>query len=165
MKGRAVVWLAGMAMVLSGCAGGGRYRQEMARLQSQVGLLDERLTQLERSTLTDASAAAPGDLGHTTISSAPTQGRSASETSRPSARSSEKPNTDEIQRALKNAGFYQGAVDGKMGPQTREAVREFQRIHGLQEDGVVGKATWAKLRTYADLSAGGSELSGTEVLK
>jgi len=123
--------------------------------------LDERLTQLERSPLSEGSAAAPSDLGATTISSA----RSAPETPRLSARSSGKPKTDEIQRALKNAGFYQGSVDGKMGPQTREAVREFQRIHGLQEDGVVGKATWAKLRTYADLSAGSSELSGTEVLK
>ncbi|MDP3721933.1 MAG: peptidoglycan-binding domain-containing protein [Candidatus Omnitrophota bacterium] len=164
MKGGSVIWLAGMAMLLGGCAGG-RYRQELTRLQSQVGLLDERLTQLERSPLSEGSAAAPSDLGATTISSAPLQGRSAPETPRPSARSSEKPKTDEIQRALKNAGFYQGSVDGKMGPQTREAVREFQRIHGLQEDGVVGKATWAKLRTYADLSAGSSELSGTEVLK
>ena len=42
------------AMVLVGCAGG-RTRHDLARLQSQVGLLDERVGQLERSTM----AAAP----------------------------------------------------------------------------------------------------------
>ena len=72
----------------------------------------------------------------------------------------------EIQEALKNAGFYQGAVDGKMGSITREAIREFQRVHGLTDDGVVGKQTWAKLRPYTDLSASESgELSAAEVLK
>ncbi len=30
-------------------------------------------------------------------------------------------------------------------PQTEEAVRTFQRIFGLAEDGVVGKATWYKM--------------------
>jgi len=165
MKGSSVMWLGGMAMVLSGCAGG-QYRQELARLQSQVGLLDERLTQLERSALSEVpAAAAPSEAAAMTIDVAPPPVQSIPGTPKPSVRSSAKPKTDEIQRALKNAGFYEGSIDGKMGPQTREAVREFQRIHGLQEDGVVGKATWAKLRTYADLSAGSSELSGTEVLK
>lgn len=164
MRRGAVVWLAGMAILLSGCAGA-RYRQELARLQSQVGLLNDRLAQMERSTVTEAPASGPSDVGTTTISVTPPQAQSAPETPKPSARSSEKPKTNEIQRALKNAGFYQGSIDGKMGSQTREAVREFQRIHGLREDGVVGRATWAKLRTYADLSAGSSEPSGTEVLK
>ena len=67
-----------------------------------------------------------------------------------------------MQQALKNAGFYQGALDGKMGPQTRDAVKEFQRVHGLRDDGVVGKQTWAKLRAYADLSsASASQESAT----
>lgn len=71
----------------------------------------------------------------------------------------------EIQQALKNAGFYQGAVDGKLGPQTRSAVREFQRVHGLKDDGVVGKQTWTKLRAYLDVSAGGTEGAGSIAVK
>jgi peptidoglycan hydrolase-like protein with peptidoglycan-binding domain len=71
--------------------------------------------------------------------------------------------TRDIQRSLKNAGFYAGAIDGKMGPLTREAVKEFQRVHGLTDDGIVGKKTWAKLSQYATLSS--SEPSAAEILK
>ena len=36
-------------------------------------------------------------------------------------------------------------VDGIFGPQTEQAVREFQRIFNLNVDGIVGRATWYKL--------------------
>lgn len=36
-------------------------------------------------------------------------------------------------------------VDGIFGPQTENAVIEFQRIFNLTPDGIVGKATWYKL--------------------
>ncbi|MFZ2602868.1 MAG: peptidoglycan-binding domain-containing protein [Candidatus Omnitrophota bacterium] len=54
----------------------------------------------------------------------------------------------QIQRALKNAGFYQGSVDGKIGPRTKEAIKEFQKARGLKADGVVGKRTSAELNKY-----------------
>lgn len=37
------------------------------------------------------------------------------------------------------------SVDGSFGAKTEEAVKEFQRKHGLTVDGVVGKNTWNKL--------------------
>ena len=55
-----------------------------------------------------------------------------------------------IQKALKNAGFYQGNLDGKIGAQTREAIKAFQRENSLEADGVVGRRTWSKLKTYID---------------
>lgn len=152
-------------VILGGCAGG-RTRQDLARLQSQVNLLDERIGQLERTTTASLPSTSTtswneiGAPGETTsgASAAPTSATPAAPTAR---KGSAKGSTREIQQALKNAGFYQGAVDGKMGAQTREAIKEFQRVHGLKDDGVAGKQTWAKLSAYADLSS--AKDSTTEV--
>ena len=57
---------------------------------------------------------------------------------------------DKIQLALRGAGFYSGPVDGKLGAKTRKAITEFQRAHSLKADGVIGKKTWAELKTYLD---------------
>lgn len=54
----------------------------------------------------------------------------------------------DIQTALKNAGFYTGAIDGKIGPKTKSAVQEFQKAKGLKVDGKVGPKTWAELERY-----------------
>ena len=154
-----VVLATGAAVLAGGCAGA-RARQDLARLQSQVSLLDERVMQLERSGSAGGSGVSSG--GEPVMESgAMTEPASASRrpVGRPtgSGASSLKPSTRQIQQALKNAGFYQGSVDGKMGPKTREALREFQRIHGLKDDGVAGKLTWGKLKAYADLSGSGGE--------
>ena len=54
----------------------------------------------------------------------------------------------QVQTALKNAGFYRGSVDGKIGFATTEAIKAFQRANGLKADGVVGKKTRANLMKY-----------------
>ncbi|MFH1093005.1 MAG: peptidoglycan-binding domain-containing protein [Candidatus Omnitrophota bacterium] len=53
---------------------------------------------------------------------------------------------DQVQLALKNAGLYNGKLDGKIGPKTKEAIKAFQRDNDLKADGIVGKGTWAKLK-------------------
>jgi len=55
-----------------------------------------------------------------------------------------------IQKALKNAGYYDGAIDGKIGSGTTEAIRRFQSENGLKADGICGRKTWAKLKMYED---------------
>ncbi len=53
-----------------------------------------------------------------------------------------------IQLALKNANFYSGEIDGKIGPRTKEAVKKFQMSKNLTADGIVGAKTWAELKSY-----------------
>ena len=60
----------------------------------------------------------------------------------------EKPTARRIQSALKQAGFYDGSVDGKVGPKTKEAIRSFQQANGLKVDGKVGPQTWTQLARY-----------------
>ena len=162
------VWMVAASMLfVSGCAGG-RTRQDLARLQSQVGLLDARVGQLERVGTSGLSAAPISDAtlegGSTTAlmkesANPPTEShrrgkhhKQDKEAVVASSSSTTKPSTRQVQQALKNAGFYQGAVDGKIGSKTREAVKEFQRVHGLKDDGVAGTQTWSKLREYAELT-------------
>lgn len=45
-----------------------------------------------------------------------------------------------------NLGLTRPTVDGGFGEVTEMAVEEFQLIHGLKSDGIVGGKTWAKLR-------------------
>ena len=52
---------------------------------------------------------------------------------------------EELQRRLKNWGYYFDEVDGIYGSQTVEAVRYFQSKNGLTVDGVAGKSTFAAL--------------------
>jgi peptidoglycan hydrolase-like protein with peptidoglycan-binding domain len=62
----------------------------------------------------------------------------------------EKPVYDikQIQKALKKAGLYKGKVDGKIGKQTKKAIRVFQKKNTLKVDGVVGEKTWMALKKY-----------------
>jgi N-acetylmuramoyl-L-alanine amidase len=51
----------------------------------------------------------------------------------------------ELQRRLKQWGYYSGSVDGVYGSKTVEAVKYFQRKNGLKADGIAGRATFAAL--------------------
>ncbi len=51
----------------------------------------------------------------------------------------------EVQRRLKQWGYYSGTVDGVFGAATKKAVIAFQKKNGLTADGVVGKATYQAL--------------------
>lgn len=71
--------------------------------------------------------------------------------------SSSIPGPQEIQTALKNAGFYQGTIDGNIGPKTKQAIKNFQYKNSLAVDGKVGPKTWNKLSSYLNQSATSSQ--------
>ena len=58
-----------------------------------------------------------------------------------------------IQQALKQRGYYTGAVDGVYGSGTQAAVTAFQRDNGLSADGIAGHQTLTAL----GLSAGNTD--------
>lgn len=53
-----------------------------------------------------------------------------------------------LQTALTRAGYDPGPINGIFGAQTEQAVKQFQRVLGLQEDGIVGPKTWAFLMPF-----------------
>lgn len=61
----------------------------------------------------------------------------------------------EFQQALKNLGYYTAEITGKMGAKTEQAVKDFQRDHGLTADGRVGPATLQAIRTAVTGGASG----------
>ncbi len=63
------------------------------------------------------------------------------------------PSEEEIQQALKNAGLYEGEVDGKIGPKSKKAIEEFQAKNNLTVDGKVGRKTWEKMKEYLNMAA------------
>lgn len=54
----------------------------------------------------------------------------------------------DIQIALKNAGYYTGPIDGIIGRQTTKAIQDFQKENNLQVDGKVEPETWDLLSQY-----------------
>ena len=46
-----------------------------------------------------------------------------------------------VQSALSREGYYSGAVDGSFGPETRSALRRYQRARGLNVTGRIDRAT------------------------
>ena len=49
------------------------------------------------------------------------------------------------QGALKELGFYEGAIDGAYGPQSRRALTRFQEARGLQPSGLPDEPTLVEL--------------------
>jgi peptidoglycan hydrolase-like protein with peptidoglycan-binding domain len=45
----------------------------------------------------------------------------------------------QVQYTLARKGYYHGAIDGSLGPGTRNALRRYQRSHGLDATGRVDR--------------------------
>ncbi|WP_200384010.1 peptidoglycan-binding protein [Rhodocyclus tenuis] len=56
-----------------------------------------------------------------------------------------------VQQALARARLLQAPADGIFGPATRNAVLNFQQMHQLRPDGIVGRDTWSLL--FSDQAA------------
>lgn len=145
-------------MTMTGCASKKSTTKQINALQAQVGVLTDEVIRLDDSLASTRSALQDEENRRSELNSQLSQSnarigslreeesvirgiyRTPSGFELPSA---------SIQKALKNAGYYQGAVDGKIGPATRQSIEAFQRDNGLSADGVVGRKTWSKLKVYS----------------
>jgi peptidoglycan hydrolase-like protein with peptidoglycan-binding domain len=128
--------------VFVGCASTSNYRED---LETKISNLEERLDTLEKS---------QGQLQEIVLSQMETQEATAAKIN-PSEEVQEikkdivgSPSNQDIQTALKNAGFYDGEIDGKIGPKTRNAIMEFQKKNNLEVDGIIGQKTWEVLGQF-----------------
>ena len=71
-------------------------------------------------------------------------------------------NTKEVQTRLKKWGYYTGAIDGINGPQTKAAVKAFQKKYGLTQDGIVGPLTASKMGLSVQSSTSASNYNSND---
>ncbi len=64
----------------------------------------------------------------------------------------------QLQRELGQLNYYEGPVDGVMGPQTIAAIKDLQRQAGLPQTGQMNAATQAALANF--LAHGNSQMGG-----
>jgi len=127
-------------VVMSGC---GQKKEEYAALSPEQILTGNAILAPQSVTLEAHSIGAPLN---TAISTPFTTDATSMELSAPVT--TDKPTNKDIQQALKNAGVYNGSVDGSLGPKSKKAIRDFQTQNGLNADGKVGPRTWKKLATF-----------------
>ena len=150
-----VIALLSMMLIVTGCSG---RKKQINSLQAQVGAITDELVRLDQSLQETRSSIQTEESRSKELESQLGQSRSRlgslheeeavikgiyrtpSGFTLPSV---------SIQKALKSAGYYQGGLDGKIGPSTRDAIKAFQKDNGLEPDGVVGRQTWMKLKSYA----------------
>jgi peptidoglycan hydrolase-like protein with peptidoglycan-binding domain len=127
-----------IAVAISGCA---TMRQkdnpEIQALKTQINDLESQLD--KKDSEIDSLRKALSKTTEDKYKSAKLSGSSGS--------SAAVPSVSQIQTALQNAG-YTIEVDGKMGSQTKSAIKDFQKANELEADGKVGKRTWAVLEPY-----------------
>ena len=69
----------------------------------------------------------------------------------------------ELQESLRDKGYYHGKVDGNLGPQTREAIRQYQKSENLPVTGHLDADTSGKLGVGPESEGSDFKGAGHEV--
>ncbi len=148
-----------LPLFLSGCSSTGGSKSNNA-VNAQMGVLADEVTRLDQA-LQETRGQLQQEQARVAELEARLGGKASSDsapayssaTAEPYAGVYRTPSgfelpAESVQKALRSAGYYHGEVDGKIGPDTREAVRNFQRENGLTPDGIIGKTTWNRLKAH-----------------
>ena len=134
--------IAAAGLLAAGCATStGTRTSELESLKTQVASLEAQVGQLNSQV---AELSKQGTAGEDSSQDLSVSAHSSG------AKASAALTGRQVQLALKKAGFYSGPVDGKLGRQTRKAVKAFQRSNGLAPDGRVGTKTSMALAKFLD---------------
>ncbi len=136
---KASVVVVAALVLISGC---GSKKEEAISLPPEQVLAGNAILAPQSVTLEAHNVAVP--LSSTVL--IPSEETSSLELTNPEM--ADKPTNKNIQQALKNAGVYDGSIDGNIGPKSKKAIRDFQTQNGLSADGKVGPRTWKKLSIH-----------------
>lgn len=135
-----ILVLALVVLGLNGCATLGKQNEmEIQGLKNQISVLEAQLQSRDEEIYSLREA----------LSKA-TQENMAQAKTKAIKEVKSRPKVRQIQTALKNAGYNPGPIDGRMGKQTRDAIKAFQKANNLAVDARVGKYTWALLKEYLE---------------
>src|ERR1700746_2965563 len=122
-------------------------------------------------TPTPTASLPPAALTHTTSGRTPPPAASTSNPAQPSSPGQSvnpaQPTTPavtpsasvkKLQQELGQLNYYEGPVDGLMGPQTIAAIKDLQRQAGLPQTGTMNAATQKALDNY--LAHGNNQMGG-----
>lgn len=142
-----LIYLLLAVLFLTGCASTGKrpgdthvqyLQEEVSRLKEDIRQKDEKISYLEgRINKIQSQKISPAK-----------EEKIAPAKPKDPASDSVNMTPKEIQTALKKAGFYKGAVNGRIEQETKKAISDFQKANGLKADSIAGRQTCSKLRKY-----------------
>ena len=151
-----------LLLAVTGCAPKKQTSRQINSLQAQVGAMSDEIARLDQA-LYETRQAIQSETSHgrqlrSQVGESQSRVRALKEEESVIKGIYKTPTGFElpsvsIQEALKNAGYYKGTLDGKIGASTRDAIKSFQKDNGMSADGVVGRRTWSKLKSYTEGAA------------
>ena len=85
-------------------------------------------------------AEAPGVTYYSSADEVPVEYESEVTTTEAPAASADTEVGAAVQKALLEAGYYKGAVDGEIGPMSQRAIKRYQSDHGMDPTGLINNA-------------------------
>jgi len=113
------------------------------------------------SGMSGSSSSSGAGMSSGTSSSGMSQNGNMSSSSASGSASMSSSEIKQAQQSLKDQGLYRGSVDGKIGPQTRSAISQFQRKKGLKQTAQLDAQTLDDLSGGAGSGGTGSSGSGS----
>jgi murein L,D-transpeptidase YcbB/YkuD len=123
-------------------------QMRVGELERELETKDEKIKDLEYTVKDLTYEVDRLKTGTSRATSDRSEGRKSSSTDDRIVRVSASP--QEVQQALKKAGYYKGPIDGNIGSGTKSAISQFQRDKGLKADGVIGQKTWSELKAFLE---------------